>query len=60
MSATMIDLSSYEFIIAIRTFKFLESGKHFPKNVLPRQVFLPKEHDKFIDVPVFIALMLGY
>lgn len=56
----MIDLSPYEFIIAIRTFKFLESGKHFPKNVLPCQVFLPKEHDKFIDVPVFIALMLGY
>jgi len=55
----MIDLSSYEFEITISAFEFLESGKHFPKNVLPCQVFLPKEHDKFIDVPVFITLMLG-
>jgi hypothetical protein len=60
VSAAVIDLSSYELLVTTCTPEFLESRKHFPENVLPRHLLLPKVHDELIDVPVLIGLMLGH
>ena len=59
MTTTVIDLGSYKLLVTTCTPEFLKSGKHFPKNVLPRHLLLSKVHDKLIDVPVLIRLMLG-
>jgi hypothetical protein len=59
VTTTVIDLGSYKLLVTTCTPEFLESGKHFPENVLPRHLLLSKVHDKLIDVPVLIRLMLG-
>ena len=59
MTTTVIDFGSYKLLVTTCAPKFLKSGKHFPKNVLPRHLLLSKVHDKLIDVPVLIRLMLG-
>ena len=58
MITAMINFSSQKLFVTISALEFLKTGKHFPKYVLPRNLLLPQEHDEFVDIPVFVALML--
>ena len=60
MTAAMIYLSPYKLLVTTCAPEFLESSKHFPENILPRHLLLSKVHDKLIDIPVLIRLMLGH
>ena len=56
----MVDLSSYELLIATGASEILESGKHLPEYVLPRHSLGPEEHNKLVDIPVLVALVLRH
>ena len=60
MTTAVIDLSSYKLLVTTCTPEFLESGKHFPENLHPSNIFGPQKHDKFIYVPQFINRVLAY
>lgn len=59
MRATVIYFCTHKLFITLSASKLLESCKHFPENIAPRHLFLPKEHDKLINIPIFITLMLS-
>ena len=44
----MIDLGTNELLITMCTTELLEARKHLPEYILPRDLFLTKEHDKFV------------
>lgn len=58
MVAAVIDLRSKELLVAMGASELLEAGEHLPKYVLPRDLLLPQEHHKLVDVPVLVALVL--
>ena len=60
MRTAVIDFSSYKLKIAISASKFLKPSKHLPEYILPGKLFLSKIHNKFIDIPILITLMLGH
>lgn len=58
MIAAMINFCPKELLVARRAFEFLEASEHLPENVLPRNLLLPQEHHKFVNVPVLVTLVL--
>ena len=60
MTWAVIHFSTYKFLVTVSTLEVLEPSKHFYENVLPRNIFLPQKQNKFVNVPMFITLMLGY
>lgn len=60
MAVAVVDLSSYELLIATGASEILESGKHLPEYVLPRHSLGPEEHNKLVDIPVLVALVLRH
>ena len=59
MVAAMVDLSSEKLLVTMGASVLLQTGEHLPEYILPRNLLLAQEHDKLIDVPVLVALMLG-
>jgi len=57
MITTMINLSSNELFIAMRTSEFLETSEHFPEDFRPWHLLLPQVHNEFVNVPKFVILM---
>jgi hypothetical protein len=51
MEVAMIKFSTNEFRIALNAFEILDPCKHLPKDLRPWNLFLSKEHHKFINVP---------
>ena len=55
----VVDLSADKLLIACHALEFLQACKHLPKDFLPADLLLSQEHDELVDVPVFVALVLG-
>lgn len=55
----MIDLGADKLFVAGRALEFLQASEHLPEDLLPTNLLLPEEHNKLVDVPVLIALVLG-
>ena len=60
MITAMVDLSPKELLVTMCAAELLQTGEHLPKYILPRYLLLAQEHNKLIDVPVLVALVLGY
>jgi hypothetical protein len=60
MRAAVVELGPDKLLVTACTPELLKPRKHFPKNVAPRNLFLSEVHDKLIDVPMLIGLVLGH
>jgi hypothetical protein len=58
MSTAVIDLCTDKLLVTTCAPEILESGKHFPENLVPRHLFLSQKHYEFVDIPMLIRLML--
>ena len=59
MTTAVVDLSTNKFLITACTSELLKSCKHLPENLRPSDLFLSKEENKFIYIPVLITLVLS-
>jgi hypothetical protein len=55
----VIYLGADKLFVTGRALKFLQAGEHLPEDLLPANLLLPEEHNKLVDVPVLVALVLG-
>ena len=59
MHTAVVYLSTDEFLVTERASELLKSCEHLPEDLRPCDLPLSEKQDELVNVPVFIALMLG-
>ena len=60
MITAVVYLGADELFVTAGTPELLEPRKHLPEDFVPRQAFLSEVHNKLVDVPMLVGLMLGH